>query len=140
MHNSLTIDDSSDSRKTARFGNTNGRYDIRPVALSPVEKAPMMSKNVSTIVASVATLISVCIIGFFIMMAWQRLRVSSQCTSALGKSGLPCFHKGGIDGGNGVNAGRNGHGANNGHIDDNATEADSESAAGGKDKGNKGNI
>jgi hypothetical protein len=45
-----------------------------------------------------------------------------------------------IDGNHGVNVGRNGHASNTGNIDDNATEADSESAAGGKDKGNKGNF
>jgi len=127
-------------KKNSRFLYSSGRYDIRAVAASPVEKAPMMSKNVSTIVASIATLISVSIIGFFVIMAWQKLRVSTQCRSALNKSGLPCFHKNGLDGGHGVNGGRNGHGNNNGNIDDNTTEADSESAAGGKDKGNKGNF
>ena len=130
----------TDLHKNSGFLHSNSRYDVRPIALSPVKKAPMMSKNVSTIVASIATLISVCIIGFFIIMAWQKLRVSTQCRSALGKSGLPCFHKGGIEGSHGVSGGRNGHGNNNTHVDDNATEADSESAAGGKDKGNKGNF
>ena len=127
-------------KKNSRFLYSSGRYDIRAVASSPVEKAPMMSKNVSTIVASIATLISVSIIGFFVIMAWQKLRVSTQCRSALNKSGLPCFHKNGIEGGHGVTGGRNGNGNNNGNIDDNTTEADSESAAGGKDKGNKGNF
>lgn len=129
-----------DLKKNSRFLYSSGQYDIRAVASNPVEKAPMMSKNVSTIVASIATLISVSIIGFFVIMAWQKLRVSTQCRSALGKTGLPCFHKGRIDGNHGVNGGRNGHGNNNANLDDNATEADSESAAGGKDKGNKGNF
>ena len=129
-----------DLQDNSRYLYSSGRYDIRAVASSPVEKAPMMSKNVSTIVASIATLVSVSIIVFFIIIAWQKMRVSTQCRSALNKSGLPCFHKGGIDGNHGVNGGRNGNGNNNGNIDDNATEADSESAAGGKNKGEKGNF
>jgi hypothetical protein len=50
--------------------------------------------HISTIVASVATLISLAVIIFFIAMAWRRYKVSSQCRSALQNSGLPCFHKG----------------------------------------------
>jgi len=52
-----------------------------------------ISKHISTIVASVATLISAAVIIFFAVMAWRRFRVSHQCRAALEKSGLPCFHK-----------------------------------------------
>ena len=52
-----------------------------------------ISKHISTIVASVATLISAAVIVFFAVMAWRRFRVTHQCRAALEKSGLPCFHK-----------------------------------------------
>ena len=52
-----------------------------------------VSKHISTIVASVATLISAAVIVFFAVMAWRRFRVTHQCRAALEKSGLPCFHK-----------------------------------------------
>ena len=63
-------------------------------ALPVVTERAFMSKNVSTIVAAVATLISFCVICFFAYMAWKKLKVSSQCRGALGKSGVLCFHKG----------------------------------------------
>ena len=48
----------------------------------------------STIVAAVAALISLCVIVFFLVMAWRRLKMSNQCRNALEKSGLvPCFHQ-----------------------------------------------
>ena len=59
----------------------------------PSETSNPISKHVSTIVASVATLISAAVIVFFAVMAWRRFRVSHQCRAALEKSGLPCFHK-----------------------------------------------
>jgi hypothetical protein len=52
-----------------------------------------LSKHISTIVASVATLVSAAVIVFFAVMAWRRFRVTHQCRAALEKSGLPCFHK-----------------------------------------------
>ena len=59
----------------------------------PTETASPISKHVSTIVASVATLISAAVIVFFAVMAWRRFRVAHQCRAALESSGLPCFHK-----------------------------------------------
>ena len=103
---------------------TSRGYQPEPVAkASPVvpKKAPIMSKNVSTIVAAIATLISICVIGFFVIMAWRKFRVSSQCR--LGKNTLPCFHKSKENGDN---------------INDNGTDVgDNEST---KEKGNKGNF
>ena len=49
---------------------------------------------IHTTVASVSALILVIGIIFFLVMAWKRFKVSSQCRLALENSGLPCFHKG----------------------------------------------
>jgi len=43
------------------------------------ETTNAISKHVSTIVASVATLISIAVIVFFAIMAWKRFRVTHQC-------------------------------------------------------------
>ena len=70
-----------------------GRVDPALPVVTGTERA-FMSKNVSTIVAAVATLISTCVICFFVYMAVKKLKVSTQCRNALGKSGILCFHKG----------------------------------------------
>ena len=57
------------------------------------KSGPNLSVHISTIVAIVAALISISVIIFFLVMAWRRLKMSSQCRSALENSGLPCFHK-----------------------------------------------
>ena len=71
----------------------SGRVDPALPVVTGTERA-FMSKNVSTIVAAVATLISTCVICFFVYMAVKKLKVSTQCRNALGKSGILCFHKG----------------------------------------------
>ena len=71
----------------------SGRADPALPVVTGTERA-FMSKNVSTIVAAVATLISTCVICFFVYMAVKKLKVSAQCRNALGKSGILCFHKG----------------------------------------------
>ena len=71
----------------------SGRADPALPVVTGTERA-FMSKNVSTIVAAVATLISTCVICFFVYMAVKKLKVSTQCRNALGKSGILCFHKG----------------------------------------------
>ncbi len=67
--------------------------DLKPV-MAPTSKVKASWKaHVSTIVASVATLISVFVILFFAAIAVKRFK-PTQCRLALQNSGLPCFHKG----------------------------------------------
>ncbi len=62
-------------------------------AAVPLLTNATVSTHVSTIVAGVAALISICVIAFFLVMGWRRLKMSNQCRNVLEKSGLPCFHK-----------------------------------------------
>ena len=86
--------------QTGGFGQPGGRSGSgssgQPSPAQPVtvSERAFLSKNVSTIVAAVATLISFAVICFFAYMAVKKMKVSSQCRSALGKSGVLCFHKG----------------------------------------------
>ena len=81
--------------KTNRDGidSNDGSLLPLPSQENPSETSNPISKHVSTIVASVATLISAAVIVFFAVMAWKRFRVTHQCRAALENSGLPCFHK-----------------------------------------------
>lgn len=58
------------------------------------KKSEAGNSYISTIVVSVAALIVLAVILFFVVIAWKKFQVSSQCRTALEKSGLPCFHKG----------------------------------------------
>lgn len=53
--------------------------DAQPSKPRAAETTNAISKHVSTIVASVATLISIAVIVFFAVMAWKRFRVTHQC-------------------------------------------------------------
>lgn len=65
-----------------------------PKMALPSSKKSEGNSYISTIVVSVAALIVLAVIMFFVVIAWKKFQVSSQCRSALEKSGLPCFHKG----------------------------------------------
>ena len=63
--------------------------------LVPKSQAAKSSISIPyAIVASVSALIVVAIISCFIVMAWKKFKVSTQCRTVLQNSGLPCFHKG----------------------------------------------
>ena len=77
-----------------REGGGGGEPDgeLSSGAAVPLLKRGTVGTHVSTIVAAVAALVSLCVIVFFLVMAWRRLKMTSQCRNALEKSGLPCFH------------------------------------------------
>ena len=53
-----------------------------------------LSTSIWTIIACVSAFIIIIFIMFVIVMVWKRLKVTTQCRTALQNSGLPCFHKG----------------------------------------------
>ena len=53
----------------------------------------MISSQVTTIIACVASLICVSLLLFALVITWRKLRMSHQCRSMLQRSGIPCFHK-----------------------------------------------
>ena len=65
--------------------------ELNSGAAVPLLKRGTVGAHVSTIVAAVAALVSLCVIVFFLVMAWRRLKMTNQCRNALEKSGLPCF-------------------------------------------------
>ena len=60
---------------------------------STTSTSVIVSSQVTTVIACVASLICVSLLLFALVLTWRKLRMSQQCRTVLQKSGIPCFHK-----------------------------------------------